>query len=129
MVANGQALLLTGDLGFAGEQALVAQYGDDLYSQVLVLGHHGSASSSAAAFLDAVSPRWAIASSGFANHYRHPSAATQARLKTRNIELLRTDYRGAWRIEMGSQQEPRVAPLVFRQAYWYRKPFYLNLTQ
>jgi competence protein ComEC len=129
VVANGQALLLTGDLGFAGEQALVAQYGDDLYSQVLVLGHHGSASSSAAAFLDAVSPRWAIASSGFANHYRHPSAATQARLKTRNIELLRTDYRGAWRIEMGSQQEPRVAPLVFRQAYWYRKPFYLNLTQ
>ena len=129
VVANGQALLITGDLGLAGEESLASRYGSGLYSQVLVLGHHGSASSSSGMFLDAVSPRWAIASSGFANHYRHPAEETQIRLKLRGIELLRTDYQGAWRVELGSGSQPKITPLVFRQAYWHKKPFDLDFQQ
>ena len=50
VVANGKALLITGDLGVKGEAGLIEKYGNALYSQVLILGHHGSSTASSGSF-------------------------------------------------------------------------------
>ena len=57
VVSDGQALLVTGDLGVKGEAELVERYGSSLYSQVLILGHHGSNTASSGGFLNTVAPQ------------------------------------------------------------------------
>ncbi|MDO5068723.1 MAG: DNA internalization-related competence protein ComEC/Rec2 [Neisseria zoodegmatis] len=123
VLAGGQSLLVTGDLGKRGELALVEKYGEGLYSQVLVLGHHGSDTSSAGGFLNAVSPQYAVASSGYANAYKHPAAAVQNRVKAHGITLLRTDLSGGLVFELGAGEEVQVGRLKMDKPYWQRKPF------
>ena len=122
VLAGETALLITGDLGQAGERALLAQYGDALYSQVLLLGHHGSHSSSAGAFLNAVSPRYAVASSGFGNAYNHPAPAVQNRVRAHGAELLRTDLSGALWFELDGKEVAQ-GRLKTWKPYWQKKPF------
>lgn len=122
VVAGGDALLVSGDLGQAGERALVARYGGSLFSQVLLLGHHGSGSSSAGEFLNAVAPQYAVASSGYGNPYRHPAPAVQARVRAHGIRLLRTDQSGGMVFELGSGEVFRGYLKVYKP-YWQRKPF------
>ena len=105
-----------------GDRALVARYGEKLYSQVLLLGHHGSNSSSAGTFLNAVSPRYAVASSGYANAYNHPAPAVQARVRAHGGTLLRTDRQGALLFELGGE-EVTTGRLKTWQPYWQKKPF------
>ena len=121
-LAGGDALLVTGDLGRRGEAELVGKYGGALYSQVLVLGHHGSDTASSGLFLHAVSPQYAVASSGYANAYKHPSAAVQARVKAHGITLLRTDLSGALLFELGGGNVYR-GRLKIWKPYWQKKPF------
>lgn len=123
VVADGQALLVTGDLGRAGEAALVEKYGKSLYSQVLVLGHHGSDSSSSGVFLNTVSPQYAVASSGYANAYKHPAPAVQARVRAHGGRLLRTDLSGALAFELGAGEAVLAGRLKTGKPYWQKKPF------
>ncbi|EGV35572.1 DNA internalization-related competence protein ComEC/Rec2 [Neisseria weaveri] len=123
VVAGGQAALVTGDLGKAGEKSLVEQYGGGLHSNVLVLGHHGSDTSSSGVFLNAVAPEYAVASSGYANAYRHPVKAVRDRVQAHDIVLLRTDWQGALRFELGAGGEVFGGPLRQRKPYWQKKPF------
>ncbi|MCF7529218.1 DNA internalization-related competence protein ComEC/Rec2 [Neisseria lisongii] len=122
-VAGNQAVMITGDLGQKGEAALVAKYGEALYSSVLVLGHHGSSSASSGVFLNAVSPRYAVASSGYANSYRHPTQEVQNRVRAHGIKLLRTDYQGALQFELGGSGEIFQGGMRPYRFYWQKKPF------
>ncbi|MCP1659526.1 DNA internalization-related competence protein ComEC/Rec2 [Neisseria perflava] len=121
-VAGGEALLVTGDLGQKGEAALVEKYGSALFSQVLLLGHHGSNSASSGVFLNAVSPQYAVASSGYANAYGHPTAAVQNRVRAHGATLLRTDVSGALLFELGGEGEVFQGRLKTDKFYWQRKP-------
>ena len=67
------ALLFTGDL-FEGGERLMLERGADVGAAVLKLGHHGSETSTGAAFLAAVSPSIAVVSAGAENTLGHPSA-------------------------------------------------------
>jgi competence protein ComEC len=88
------SVLLTGDAE-AGEEAwLLARYGDALRADVLKVAHHGSATSSTAAFLDAVRPRVALVSVGTDNSYGHPSQEVLQAFDARGAHLLRTDDDG-----------------------------------
>ena len=120
-MAGGTAFIVTGDLDIKGERKLLERYGQSLYSQALVLGHHGSSGSSSGAFLNAVSPDFAIASSGFGNSYRHPTAEVQNRVSAHGIRLLRTDRQGAWLLESDGQT---VTARQWRpkRFYWQWKP-------
>lgn len=77
--------LLTGDSPSAIEEYLVERDGDLLQSDVLKLGHHGSDTSSSAAFLATVRPRIGIISAGKDNSYGHPHKAVLDRLDEENI--------------------------------------------
>lgn len=74
------SFLLTGDIEEEAERYL-ARTAADLESDVLKAGHHGSRSSTTAAFLRAVKPQWAVISAGAENQYGHPHADVVERLE------------------------------------------------
>jgi competence protein ComEC len=86
--------LLVGDAEAAEEDWLLAQGPELLRADVLKVGHHGSATSSSDAFLDAVHPRLALVSVGAGNTYGHPSAEVLRALSARSAQVLRTDRAG-----------------------------------
>lgn len=85
--------LLTGDAEQDAEQDMV-QSGQDLSCDVYVVGHHGSASSSGEALLDAASPHYAFLSVGEENPYGHPDEQTLNSLQQLGVALFRTDKQG-----------------------------------
>jgi len=121
VVTQGQALLIPADTGKDEEAALLQQYGEQLHSTVLLLGHHGSSGSSSSAWLNAVAPKLAIASSGFRNSYHHPTAAVQTRLRAHDIKLYRTDAQGSVAVLLDGDLQ--VLPSAGSRFWWQRKPF------
>lgn len=86
--------LLPGDAERQVEDVLTGAH-DSLQADFLKIPHHGSKTSSTAAFLDAVQPRFAAVSVGEDNPYGHPNSATLQRYEARNIHVFRTDIDGA----------------------------------
>jgi beta-lactamase superfamily II metal-dependent hydrolase len=66
-----------------------------LQADVLKVGHHGSRTSSGAAFVRAVNPLVGLVSVGAGNRYRHPSPEVLERFAARQVPLLRTDREGS----------------------------------
>ena len=99
--ADGRrSLLLTGDIEAAQEAALVQRLGagpqSALASTVLLVPHHGSRTSSTAAFLDAVAPQVAVVQAAYRSRFGHPAPDVVQRYEARGITLLRSDRCGAW---------------------------------
>jgi beta-lactamase superfamily II metal-dependent hydrolase len=86
------SFLLTGDIEDEAEDRLVRS-GVDLRSTVLKVAHHGSATSSTAAFVEAVQPELAVVSVGANNPFGHPVASVVDRLAAESA-VLRTDEHG-----------------------------------
>jgi competence protein ComEC len=89
------SLLLTGDTPQSSEEEMLAA-GLPLDADALKVAHHGSAGSSSARFLAAVSPDVAVIQVGANNDYGHPAPDVLDRLQ--GIEVWRTDLNG--RVEM-----------------------------
>jgi len=87
------AFLFTGDAGAESENEMLSG-GLPLGADVLKVGHHGSRTSSTAAFLRAVSPSAAVISAGTDNDYGHPAPETLARLRDAGARVYRTDLSG-----------------------------------
>lgn len=87
------SFLFTGDASTLAEYDMITS-GIDLDCDVLKVGHHGSASSSTAQFLDAVSPKYAVISVGAGNSYGHPTDEALYRLSCVGAIVYRTDQCG-----------------------------------
>jgi competence protein ComEC len=94
--SDGRSLLLTGDIEAAQEAALVARLGVALRSQVLLVPHHGSKTSSSEAFIGAVAPGTAVVQAGYRSRFGHPAPEVLARYRSLGVELQRSDACGAW---------------------------------
>jgi competence protein ComEC len=90
------ALLLAGDIERQQEAELLGTSFDALRSDVLLVPHHGSRTSSTAAFLDAVAPKVAIVQAGYRNRFGHPVAEVVERLKARGARIETSAACGAW---------------------------------
>lgn len=88
-------VLLTGDIERDQEARLVAS-GVSLDADVLLVPHHGSRTSSSAAFLDAVRARVGIVQAGHRNRFGHPAAEVVRRLEDRGATVRSTAACGAW---------------------------------
>ncbi|HLX04137.1 MAG TPA: DNA internalization-related competence protein ComEC/Rec2, partial [Candidatus Binatus sp.] len=88
------SVLFTGDIESAGERALIENHGD-LHATILKVPHHGSATSSTAAFIAAVHPETAVISDGYLNNFHFPAAAVVDRYVEAGAILMRTDLDGA----------------------------------
>lgn len=110
-VGGGFAYVNPGDASVEGERRMLARWpADSLRAIMLKAGHHGSRSSTGAAWLAAVRPRLVVVSAGPGNRYGHPHGATLRRLREAEVERVwRTDRDGTlcvearrdgrWRIE------------------------------
>jgi len=102
--ASGTRLLITGDIGEVIERRLIREQMDSIAADVLTVPHHGSRHSSSAAFLEAVSPRLALVSSGHRSRFGHPHPDVVERYRRAGVQLegsaeagmirLRLDERG-----------------------------------
>lgn len=94
-LSNGRrSALLAGDIELAQEQRLVAA-GTVLRADVLLVPHHGSKTSSSAAFLEAVQPTLAFAQAGYRNRFGHPAPPVLARYRERGIAVVTSPVCGA----------------------------------
>ena len=89
------SILLAADIEAETEERLLLE-GVLQPSTLLKVPHHGSNTSTTAAFLEAVSPQAAIVSVGAGNPYGHPSPAVMERLAARldASRIFRTDQHG-----------------------------------
>ncbi len=90
---GGRRLLFAGDVEQAGEAALAGTGPGSV--DLLKVPHHGSRTSSSDELLEALRPRWAVASLAAGNRYRFPHPDVVARYRARGIALYRTDRDGA----------------------------------
>ncbi len=123
-VANAAgSALLTGDIEARTESDLVRRSGDALHSDVLVVPHHGSRTSSTPAFIAAVHPDYAVFTPGYRNRFRHPRPEVVERYDAAGIRSYRTDYDGALTFAFGEGQtrEPR-AERKEHTRYWRESP-------
>lgn len=93
IVYGDTSFLFTGDAEQETEEKIL-ETGKDIESTVLKVGHHGSSTSTSQAFLDAVSPTYAVISCGKDNSYGHPHSETLAKLASAGVEVFRTDELG-----------------------------------
>ena len=87
------SFLFTGDAEAINESEML-EAGYNLDVDVLKVGHHGSTSSSTKAFLEAVSPEYAVILCGKNNSYGHPEDETLSKLEEASAEVYRTDING-----------------------------------
>ncbi|GAG63767.1 unnamed protein product, partial [marine sediment metagenome] len=94
--------LFTGDIEEAAEKKLLI-WQNILKSDILKVGHHGSATSTNLEFLDKVDPSIAVITVG-KNHFGHPSKKIIERLEDKNIQIYRTDEDGTIIIRTNGQE-------------------------
>lgn len=97
--ANGEKLLLTGDISAQVEQAWLAD--NQTTINWLLAPHHGSKNSSSKSFLAAIKPQYVIISRGWLNPFKHPSPLTLARYQAVNAVVEDTALAGAITVQLG----------------------------
>lgn len=109
----GRVFMLSGDLEAAGEAAVLGelrrQGGTARAVDVLKAGHHGSKTSTTAAWLAWWRPSEVVVSAGKNNLYGHPHAEVVDRIVRSGAKLERTDVQGeiAYRIRPDGRLERR----------------------
>jgi competence protein ComEC len=92
------SIVLTGDISGEVEESLVPRL-RPADVRVLKVSHHGSATSTSAAFVGALRPRVAIVSCGRGNRFGHPAPVVIDRLESAGSAIYRTDRDGAVTLE------------------------------
>ncbi|MDP5276193.1 ComEC/Rec2 family competence protein [Chengkuizengella axinellae] len=90
---GNHSFLFTGDADDKSENEMIESR-EELKSTVLLVGHHGSSTSSTQAFLDKVKPEYAVIQSGEGNSYGHPTDEVLQRLDNVGAEIYRNDLQG-----------------------------------
>lgn len=91
LVYGNTSMMLQGDAPDKIEQYLLSLDRGELDADILKTGHHGSRTSTSESYVRAVSPDYAVISSGRDNSYGHPHKEVLDTLSSLNIPILRTD--------------------------------------
>ena len=118
VVTSAGSLLLTGDVETAGERALMAD-ASSLASDVVIVPHHGSATSSSAALVAATAPDHALVSAGYLNHWGFPKPQVVQRWQGAGAAMVSTGDAGAVRVifEPGKPVQVR-GQRASQRRYW-----------
>jgi competence protein ComEC len=120
-IDNGiNSVLLTGDIGKAAEDLLVKSKMQDLPASVLVVPHHGSATSSSAEFVNAVRPFYAVVSAGYLNHFHFPTKIVVDRYLAVGSSVFNTAITGAITFKFDNKSKV-LPPTLYREIdrhYW-----------
>lgn len=99
LVYGTHRFLLTGDIMKRAEARLLEKRAEALKADILIIPHHGSATSSTPAFVARVRPSVGVVSAGEKNRYRLPHKKVLARYTQAGCLIYRTDHHGAITIE------------------------------
>ncbi|MBI5166460.1 MAG: DNA internalization-related competence protein ComEC/Rec2 [candidate division NC10 bacterium] len=88
------ALLFPGDIEVEAEEQILKR-GAEIQATVIKAPHHGGKTSSSPAFLERVKPKFAVASAGSGNRFRHPDPEAIDRYEEIGARVYRTDKNGA----------------------------------
>jgi competence protein ComEC len=113
-------LLVTGDIERRGENALLE---GPLGAEVVVVPHHGSATSSSPAFVAAVHPRFAIVSAGFANRWGFPRQEVRERWQAAGATVVVTGEAGAVTVVLDPSGVALSSERDGRHRYWQAAKF------
>jgi competence protein ComEC len=117
---NG-SLLLTGDIEETAERSLITRYGGQLQSEIMMVPHHGSKTSSSAIFLDTVKPELALVPAGYRNRYGFPKQAIMARYRERGVRVMNTAEAGAIIIDMTGEGYSVQAYRDRHRRFWHSR--------
>ena len=93
-VGHGEnSMLFTGDAGSTPEKKMI-EMGEDLETDLLQAGHHGSSTSNSYYFLRESNPKYVVISCGKGNMYGHPHEEALSRFRDLGAEVFRTDEQG-----------------------------------
>ena len=101
---------------------IVAHDDGSLRADVLLVPHHGSRTSSSAAFLAAVGATAAVVPAGYRNRFGHPHADVVERLSALKTELFRTDRSGAITVRLTDRELHILGERQRRRRYWHDAP-------
>ncbi|NWB92847.1 DNA internalization-related competence protein ComEC/Rec2 [Pseudomonas agarici] len=99
--ANGERLLLTGDIDIQAEQAFL-ESALAVDTHWLQAPHHGSRSSSSMAFLQRLTPRAVLISRGHGNAFGHPHPQVMERYRALDMAIYDSAEQGAVRLQLGT---------------------------
>lgn len=85
--------LFVGDAEEESEEEMLDQE-MDLKADVYKVSHHGSRTATSEAFLQEISPEYAVISCGEGNTYGHPHAEVLNELRAEHVKVFRTDEQG-----------------------------------
>jgi len=119
--AGGHAMLLTGDIEWPVEQALLARDRPALRAQALLVPHHGSRTSSTAEFIATVRPRIAVVAAGYRNRFGHPHPEVLRRYAGAGVRIWRTDLDGAVSLRLGAEGTSITGERSRSPRYWRQR--------
>lgn len=125
ITAPGGTILMTADIEKRVERELLERAKEELKSDVLIVPHHGSKTSSTEEFIDAVQPSVALIPVGYRSRFRHPNNAVVERYEARKIPLRRTDLEGALTVKfaMDAKGVPQIESYREKhKRYWTDLP-------
>lgn len=99
--SEGTKVLLTGDVGFSAENALLKKK-YSLAADILKVAHHGSKNSSSENFIATVEPKIAVIGVG-KNSYGHPTPRVLETLELAGARVYRTDTDGTIQIPLNRE--------------------------
>jgi len=118
----GRRILIPGDIHKEVERKLITTSRDLIKSDLMLIPHHGSRSSSTVDFTHAVSPDYAIVSAGYRNRYGFPHHDVLRRWRAVGAKVLNTAELGAIEIVLAADGTITL-PVHHRlqqQRYWHR---------
>lgn len=117
--ANGERLLLTGDIDSHAERVLL----DGplaVPTQWLQSPHHGSRSSSSMALLNVLKPESVLISRGHGNSFGHPHPTVLARYRKLGLNIYDSAEQGAIHLQLGTFRAPRT--MRHQRRFWRDPP-------
>lgn len=118
-----QTALMVGDieapqeLKLAGDPAVAGK----LKADFLLIPHHGSKTSSSAAFLDRVMPHFALVQAGYRNRFGHPVESVMERYRERGAAVVKSPACGAARWQSAQPNEVSCQRRLGLR-YWHHLP-------
>lgn len=115
--ANGERLLLTGDIDTHAERVLLDSP-LNVATHWLQAPHHGSRSSSSTALLKALKPEAVLISRGQGNSFGHPHPTVIARYRQQGLRIYDSAEHGAIHLQLGTFKPPwtmRQPPRFWRE--------------
>ena len=117
--APNASLLLPADIEAKAERRLVTEQGARLRATVLVAPHHGSKTSSTAAFIGAVRPDLVLFPVGYRNRFHHPHPTVVARYDEARVHRLDSASAGAIELQLRADGTSVSGWRARHRRYWH----------